>query len=46
MILECLAATTVFALTCGAVLWVMKIYDAAARPGRPTRPPRSQGHRE
>jgi hypothetical protein len=42
MILECLVATAVFALTCGVVLWVMKIHDAAARPGRPTRAPQSQ----
>jgi hypothetical protein len=30
VILECLAATAVFALTCGAVLRVMKIYNDAA----------------
>jgi hypothetical protein len=39
MVVECLAATAMFALTCGAVLWFMKLHDPG--PPRPRRPPDS-----
>jgi hypothetical protein len=44
MVLECLAATAMFALTCGAVLLFMKLrgYEPTA-PRQPGHPPRSQG---
>jgi hypothetical protein len=45
MVLECLAATAVFALTFGAVLLFMKVcgYEPTA-PKRPMQPQRPQGH--
>jgi hypothetical protein len=45
MALECLAATAVFALTCGAVLLFMKVcgYEPKA-PKPPTQPQRRQDH--
>jgi hypothetical protein len=43
MVLECLAATAVFGLTCGAVLLLMKVCgDEPTAPRRPTQPRRSQ----
>jgi hypothetical protein len=43
MLLECLAATTVFALTCGAVLLFMKLWAYEPRaPRQPGQPQRSQ----
>jgi hypothetical protein len=41
MLLECLAATAVFALTCGAVLWFMRMHDPPS-PRWPLQPPRAQ----
>jgi hypothetical protein len=43
MVLECLATTAVFALTCGAVLLFMKLcgYEPTA-PRQPRQPQRSQ----
>jgi hypothetical protein len=42
MVLECLADTAMFALTCGAVPWFMKLcrYEPTAprQPGQPRRP--------
>jgi hypothetical protein len=39
MLMECLAITLVFALTCGAVLMFMKFCgNDPASPTRPTRP--------
>jgi hypothetical protein len=41
MVLECLAATAVFALTCAAVLWFMRVHDPPSprahdrSPGQP-----------
>jgi hypothetical protein len=35
MLAECLAATAVFAVTCGAVLWFMKLYGYKPTVPRP-----------
>jgi hypothetical protein len=45
MLLECMAITLVFALTCGVVLMFMKFFGyAPTAPKPPMRPQRPQGH--
>jgi hypothetical protein len=45
MVLECLAATAIFALTCGAVLLFMKLFGFEPTiPKQPRQRQRSQDH--